>query len=357
MKDGSGRIVGDHSVDIYHLMDVQVYQRYKFRKFAKKEIDKNDEITTKMIVAKFINEEMIHVDPTMPSDRYCSNQVTQLKEEKMGKIITKFEELDIELLKQKFPNFVRDQLFYLEKGVQKRIIVLYSDFQLNLLKRSELSLLGDGTFKYVPSLFSQQYTIHQTIGSTAIPVIYFFTQSKTEEMYTCLFQYLRDVLKCDIQEFKTDFELAPRNSIVMAFPNIKIGNCWFHFNQALLYHIRDVGLIKEYSSVLKVNLLIRYYMSLPFIYIEEMDLFINIIVSEIEKIENIEIRDKMNKFHDYFVNTWMGKIYKVEDWNQCSQLLRRSNNWCEQWHSAVSHLFSVFKTSFMNVVITGQLSC
>ena len=51
----------------------------------------------------------------------------------------------------------------------------------------------DGTFKTVPLLFQQMYTIHAPVGgenARVLPLVYALMMGKSEECYTQLFQEL-----------------------------------------------------------------------------------------------------------------------------------------------------------------------
>src|SRR5437763_552494 len=97
------------------------------------------------------------------------------------------------------------------------------------------SLLMDGTFKTVLTVFCELYTIHAPIGgvnSRILPLVYSLIISKSEEIYKNLFEELIEfAAENDIilqpSTILTDFELASINASRQIFPNIENKKCFF----------------------------------------------------------------------------------------------------------------------------------
>ena len=79
----------------------------------------------------------------------------------------------------------------------------------------------DGTFKTVPTIFTQLYTIHGRVGgndnSRILPLVYALMSGKSEECYRQLFQDLIDFsdeenIQLYPQFILTDFEKAAINA-------------------------------------------------------------------------------------------------------------------------------------------------
>ena len=88
----------------------------------------------------------------------------------------------------------------------------------------------DGTFKTVPTLFRQLYTIHAMVGTgenaKILPLVYALMTSKTEECYTRLFESLNDFaaeneLDLNPQFILTDFEQAAINASKREYPEFQ----------------------------------------------------------------------------------------------------------------------------------------
>ncbi len=94
----------------------------------------------------------------------------------------------------------------------------------------------NGTFKTVPIVFYQLYTIHVPVGdknSRILPLIYSLIISKSEEIYKNLFKELIDFiaendLTLQPSIILTDFELALINASHHIFSNIENKGCFFY---------------------------------------------------------------------------------------------------------------------------------
>lgn len=104
----------------------------------------------------------------------------------------------------------------------------------------------DGTFKCVPSVFYQLYTMHCKLGGTngqMFPIIYALLPSKTQATYRRLFQKLKEKaiehgLIFNPKLFQIDYEIAVINAINLEFPpehpnEIRVRGCLFHYTQAI----------------------------------------------------------------------------------------------------------------------------
>src|SRR5204863_6441156 len=112
--------------------------------------------------------------------------------------------------------------------------------QANIQCLSQASFwLMDGTFKTVPMVFRQLYTIYAPIGgenSRILPLVYSLITSKSEEIYKNLFEELIEfAAENDIilqpSTILTDFELASINASRQIFPNVENKGCFFHLGQ------------------------------------------------------------------------------------------------------------------------------
>lgn len=75
-------------------------------------------------------------------------------------------------------------------------------------------------------------------------------------------------------------------------------------------------------------------MNLCFIEIEELEDYLKVIENEIGLIKDLQVQNKMREFQEYFITTWINGTYNPSDWNQLFDLLHRSNNWAESFHSS-----------------------
>ncbi|QQP38549.1 Uncharacterized protein FKW44_019154 [Caligus rogercresseyi] len=72
-------------------------------------------------------------------------------------------------------------------GVQDRMLIFATDHCLNLLESSQ-NWFCDGTFKVVPTIFFQLFTIHAKVRDFVIPCVYALLPNKTQcfqELFNC----------------------------------------------------------------------------------------------------------------------------------------------------------------------------
>ena len=124
----------------------------------------------------------------------------------------------------------------------ERVLMFTTSANVSYLAQSPFWIM-DGTFKTVPTLFRQLYTIHGNIGgsenSQIMPLVYALMSSKSEGYYKKLFQELIEFSEdqnIDLQPqfILTDFEKAAINAINAEFQNIQNKGCHFHLAQNVL---------------------------------------------------------------------------------------------------------------------------
>ena len=83
----------------------------------------------------------------------------------------------------------------------------------------------DGTFKSVPRLFSQLYTIHGLYRGHVVPLLFCLLDSKTRATYHSVINIIKDHLAeenllLDPASVMSDFETGKFNEICYFFPII-----------------------------------------------------------------------------------------------------------------------------------------
>ncbi|GBC08248.1 hypothetical protein RclHR1_00080025 [Rhizophagus clarus] len=115
----------------------------------------------------------------------------------------------------------------------------------------------DGTFKTVPILFLQMYTIHALVGGESnarvLPMIYALMTGKSEECYNRLFEELIDLAEeadfiLNPPLILTDFEQAAINAAQNQHPESIHKCCYFHLCQNFWKKIQALGLAIEYTN-------------------------------------------------------------------------------------------------------------
>lgn len=129
-----------------------------------------------------------------------------------------------------------------------REITVGEDFLLIFSTRNNIRRLaqsghwiGDGTFKTVPDIFLQLYTIHAPVGTindVTVPLVYSLLTSKKAQLYDQLFINLNEIafeLDCELSPkfILTDFEIGAINSFKREFSEAVMKGCYFHLGQSI----------------------------------------------------------------------------------------------------------------------------
>lgn len=159
------------------------------------------------------------------------------------------------------------------KEGDERIFLFTTGENLKQLHSSKFWIM-DGTFKTVPTIFRQMYTIHANIGSASnvrlVPLVYALMSSKAEELYKSLFQNVVDWAEDFGYQLKpefilTDFEKGTINAVNAIIPNAQSKGCHFHLSQAVYRQIQKNGLSTKYGTDQNFSLLIRHIPALAFL--------------------------------------------------------------------------------------------
>ena len=116
-----------------------------------------------------------------------------------------------------------------------RLIMLGCHELLDGLARAEV-WLADGTFKVVPSIFFQMYSIHFSFQAGINPAaLYCLLTNKTSDTYTRILEELQRLIPLAApRTILLDFERAAMNAFEAAFPNATITGCYFHLCQSIV---------------------------------------------------------------------------------------------------------------------------
>ncbi|RWR98571.1 hypothetical protein B4U79_05425, partial [Dinothrombium tinctorium] len=138
----------------------------------------------------------------------------------------------------------------------------------------------DGTFKSMPNLFLQMYTIASEVGigegRKFLPKLWVLMTHKNMESYERLFEEIRDYAEelevlLNVQVIITDFEQAVIRVIREQFPQARHKGCNFHLGQIIWRRIQGEGLAKFYGENEEGSLLLRHLGALAFLKDEEIE--------------------------------------------------------------------------------------
>ena len=140
-------------------------------------------------------------------------------------------------------------LFYDSGPELERIVMFATRENLDFLAMSSI-WLADGTFKTVPTLFTQLYTIHCLAGGPnpfanghLLPCIYALLPNKKATTYTKMWKVINEACPNSQPNFLfVDFEQAVINSFKSIWPLTQVKACFFHLSQAVFRKIQSLGL-------------------------------------------------------------------------------------------------------------------
>lgn len=204
----------------------------------------------------------------LPSNNAQNLRIKRVRKNNCSKEPTTIAEISIpETLK-----FIEGEMFVLvEKsfGENEKIIILGSQSNLKLLGEAKCWLM-DGTFKVVPSIMRQLYTIHGKIGSEVVPLVYCIMSSKSKIVYDEFFFELCRIscewqINLNLERIISDFEIASVSSAKSFFPSAAYKGCLFHFGQIIWRRIQQERLAVKYGNDEKFSMAMRMLKSLAFV--------------------------------------------------------------------------------------------
>ena len=139
-----------------------------------------------------------------------------------------------------------------------------TDDQLHLLLEARVMYM-DATFRVVPSVFHQIFTVFVPYSAHLFPVFFALMTRKTTQLYEAVLSKLH-TLQPDFRptHVMADFEEAPATAVRQVFGNdVIVSGCWFHYAQALVKRLRKIGLTDSYSNNQETQTIFRSLLALP----------------------------------------------------------------------------------------------
>ena len=147
-----------------------------------------------------------------------------------------------------------DMLLYDNGSDERRVIILATSDNLTITEESTSWYL-DGTFKSAPQLFYQLLVLHAELTDTPgkswiLPTVYILLTQKDTPIYLEGFEALTSNCPALLpQVVMADFEQALRSTLSTSFPGAEIDGCHFHFCQAILRNVNQLGYKTEYEAI------------------------------------------------------------------------------------------------------------
>ena len=230
----------------------------------------------------------------------------------------------------------------------KRIIIFASQHMLDQLGNSKIWMC-DGTFKVVPRIFYQLYTIHVVREDFLFPCVYVMMPDKAQSTYERVFPILKDKRPdCDPENVTLDFEKSAINAFMTVYPDANINGCFFHLSQSIWRKIQITGLSNSYISDANCRLYCKMLAALAFLNPDEV---IDAFEELNEDLERLQLDEEMQILYDYFEDTYIGRrqrrgrripLFPIELWNVRERTQNgrtRTNNKLEGWHRAIQGMY------------------
>lgn len=248
------------------------------------------------------------------------------------------------------PEQFRHMIQYDSGRNDSRIIIIGSPILLDGLARAEV-WFADGTFKVVPGIFFQLYTIHFSFGAGINPVaLYCLLPNKTEQSYNRVMAAVQTLIPtANPHTILVDFEKAAMNAFNEAYPTSTVTGCYFHLCQTVLRKVNEIGMKVQYESDDVVRGYVRCLSALAFVPLDDLEEAFDLLADDKPDCDHI---DELLSFfeHTYIrgrrlrgrAQAYGPATFAPELWNHHAGAvdgIARTNNSVEGWHYSLQSLF------------------
>ncbi|XP_073951849.1 uncharacterized protein [Choristoneura fumiferana] len=253
-------------------------------------------IYEKIILKHVQDDETIEMMPSFESVR---NKLHRARKRFLEVSAAKFpKSIDVEI-----PNTFRKNFLVAEYELDsENKICLFSTATCKMFamsaSRQNKVFFGDGTFKPVPSSFTQLFSIHVDGAS----------DKKNMNVFPMLYAL----------KYKCDFEMAQMNAFQEVFPQGKVTGCYFHFSKAVWSKADAL----HFANSDQGKQIVRLVCNLPL-------LPSSLINDGWNSITNYAMNcEGMTAFTQYFEAQWLKNTALIS----CCKERHRTNNAMEAWH-------------------------
>ena len=202
---------------------------------------------------------------------------------------------------------------------------------LDGLARAKL-WLADGTFKLLPSLFFQLYTIHfKSVPGINSATVYCLLQNKTQAVYVRALDEIKRIISlANPEKILLDFESAASNAFTATYPNARILVWYFRLTQSILRKVNEIGMKSDYESDGNLRNAVRCLPALALVPSTDVAEAFWILVDYMPE------HEKMPKLLAYFEHThirgrrcpgrnesYRSALYPIETWNHFKSALEK----------------------------------
>lgn len=233
---------------------------------------------------------------------------------------------------------------------EDRMIIMASDTLLDGLGMADV-WLADGTFKVVPGLFFQLYSIHFSFGAGINPAaVHCLLVNKTAETYARVLHELRALIpNAAPKTILVDFEKAAINAFQAAYPQARVTGCYFHLCQSILRKVNEIGLKNAYETDDVVRGFVRCIPALAFVPLEDVDEAFELLADTKPDVDHID--ELLTFFEHTYIRgrrlrgrgqSYGRALFQTDLWNQQAgtvEGIARTNNSVEGWHHGLQAIF------------------
>ena len=260
-----------------------------------------------------------------------------------------------------FPDQFQDLVLSDSGSDSDRLVLLGKRELLDGLARAKL-WIADGTFKVVPSLLFQLYTIHfEFVPGVNSAAVYCLVQNKTQAVYARILDEIKKMIPlANPEKILLDFESAAINAFRAAYPNATITGCYFHLTQSILRKINEIGMKSDYESDDNLRIAVRCLPALAMVPPTDVAEAFWLLADYMPE------HEKMPELLAYFQQTYIGgrrrpgcsecyqsAIYPIETWNHfesASEGIARTTNSVKGWHYGLQVLFQCHHPTLWTVI-------
>lgn len=213
-------------------------------------------------------------------------------------------------------------------------LLFASPAQLLQLSSAE-SVYIDGTFRTVPRLFYQLFTLFISVQNFVFPVLFVLMTKKSTDLYRRVFEKVHALTPAFApNHVMGDYEDASVRAVKDVFgPNISVNGCWFHFAQSIVRKAKRLGLNVAFKEDGITRKCIRAACALPLLTAEAIPGALTDITALAGTAQG-EGLAKLLTLCDYVRHRWVEKASVGPTRMSVADRSDRTNNGVESFHAA-----------------------
>jgi len=193
----------------------------------------------------------------------------------------------------------------------------------------------DSTFRVVPALFYQLFTIFVPHADYSFPMCYALMTRKTTDLYRAVLERLHQLApQFAPTQLIADFEDAPTAAFRVVFgEQLQISGCWFHYAQVVIRRMKKLGLQKAYTTDEQTQLAFRCVLSLPLLPCNDIEPGLGDV--KLLDIDDSASNQLMQQLFRYVERHWIKKSSIGPSRLSVRDNTSQTNNAMESFHAAL----------------------